>query len=272
MQTVITHSGTFHADEVTAIALLQVFTQQDHNIVRIGHQDPIPTGADFVIDVGRQYDGQTLFDHHQNTIIPDQEDAIENMSSAGLIWNYLDIADMYPKITEFIRLVDQNDVGIRKASSFEYPRLIGSFNTDDIYNNNIQMLAFIDALHTAKTVIRSMKAYQDEIDEVETTLIVRLASLSEWEVTNGVLIANKYLKGWDTFLNGELTPHLRCIMWPKNDDSTEFQAQVLPQVSGKYGLHGKGFKPSDKMTFVHSNEFFCVADTKEIMLAYLADG
>ena len=268
---IIIHSGSFHSDEVTACALLEVFMPDTYTITRIGHQEPIPSNADYVIDIGREYDGEKLFDHHQHIVIPEEPDALENMSSAGLIWKYLGLSECYPKISNFIRLVDQHDVGIRKASSFEYPSIIASYNSDDIYDDRLQHSRFYEALRVAKMVITSMKKYQDDIDEVEAYLISRYDSLSEWEQASGVLISDRYLRGWDSFLNGELTPNLRCIIWPKDDGSTEWQGQVLPKKSGTYGLHGKGFEQSDKMIFVHANEFFCVAPNRDTMIDYLTD-
>lgn len=78
-----THDGSFHADEVTACALLLLFDQIDRNkIVRT--RDPVQLSeCDYVCDVGGIY-APTLhrFDHHQSQYKGD-------LSSAGMIWQYL---------------------------------------------------------------------------------------------------------------------------------------------------------------------------------------
>lgn len=78
-----THDGTFHADEVTACALLILFNQIDENKV-IRTRDPTSLKqCEFVCDVGGKYDpANKLFDHHQS-------DYQGGLSSAGMILLYL---------------------------------------------------------------------------------------------------------------------------------------------------------------------------------------
>lgn len=77
------HDGTFHADEVTACALLIVFGLVDvDKIVRT--RDPhLLEACEFVCDVGGRYNPQLkLFDHHQI-------EYCGPWSSAGMILKYL---------------------------------------------------------------------------------------------------------------------------------------------------------------------------------------
>jgi uncharacterized UPF0160 family protein len=78
-----THDGTFHADEVTACALLNLFNLiDDDKIIRT--RDPVRLAqCEYVCDVGGSYDPQSkLFDHHQ-------ADYNGSFSSAGMILLYL---------------------------------------------------------------------------------------------------------------------------------------------------------------------------------------
>ena len=77
------HDGTFHADEVTACALLVVFNLVDRDkIVRTRDKHKLAT-CEFVCDVGGIYDPkQKLFDHHQSNYKGD-------LASAGMILRYL---------------------------------------------------------------------------------------------------------------------------------------------------------------------------------------
>lgn len=78
-----THDGSFHADEVTACALLLLFDLIDmEEIVRSRDWKELET-CEFVCDVGGFYDPkEKRFDHHQS-------DYKGSLSSAGMILKYL---------------------------------------------------------------------------------------------------------------------------------------------------------------------------------------
>jgi len=78
-----THNGSFHADEVTACALLLLFDQIDFDkIIRTRNLDDLRT-CDYVCDVGGMYEPTIRrFDHHQM-------DYYGSLSSAGMILKYL---------------------------------------------------------------------------------------------------------------------------------------------------------------------------------------
>ncbi len=78
-----THSGTFHADEVTACALLMLFDLvEEDKIVRTRDLNEL-SACEYVCDVGGIYDPEKkLFDHHQ-------ADYVGPLSSAGMILKYL---------------------------------------------------------------------------------------------------------------------------------------------------------------------------------------
>ena len=75
-----THDGSFHADEVTACALLLVFDLIDRSKI-IRTRDPEKLAqCEYVCDVGGEYEPKKKrFDHHQ---VEYQGD----LSSAGMIW------------------------------------------------------------------------------------------------------------------------------------------------------------------------------------------
>lgn len=255
MKTIITHSGTFHIDEIAACALLQIFQPNIYTIKRIAHQDPIPADADFVIDIGRQYDpSKGLFDHHQWK---------HGKSSAGLMWEYLGVAEQYPYISNIINLIDQHDVGIRKATAFELPNLISAFNTDDIYDDDKQHNAFYKALNTLIVYFNSMKRYQDKVNDAPNIV-------NNSPIMDDVLILPEYIAGWQTYINGttELA-HIRAVIWPKGDKSTQWYAQVPTVTPISYEMNHPSFKQNSDMIFVHANGFLCVAPSKLAMYEYL---
>lgn len=83
-----THDGTFHADEVTACALLLVFGLIDRDKIVRTRDLNVLGSCEYVCDVGGVYDpAQKRFDHHQSEYTGD-------LSSAGMILLYLKDAGM----------------------------------------------------------------------------------------------------------------------------------------------------------------------------------
>lgn len=78
-----THDGPFHADEVSACALLLLVDLIDRNLIVRSRKEEVLADCDFVCDVGGVYDPDTRrFDHHQ-------ADYRGELSSAGMVLAYL---------------------------------------------------------------------------------------------------------------------------------------------------------------------------------------
>lgn len=78
-----THDGTFHADEITACALLMLFNLIDEDKIIRTRDLHLLANCEYVCDVGGIYDSaQKLFDHHQ-------VDYQGPLSSAGMVLQYL---------------------------------------------------------------------------------------------------------------------------------------------------------------------------------------
>lgn len=62
----VVHDGVMHADDVFAIALLMcVYNSNNVKVIRSRSANEA-NSSDIVLDVGRIYDGQKFFDHHQS--------------------------------------------------------------------------------------------------------------------------------------------------------------------------------------------------------------
>jgi len=128
-----THDGTFHADEVTACALLVIYDLVDlDKIVRTRESERLAR-CEVVCDVGGLYDpSEKLFDHHQ-------ADYTGLLSSAGMILRYLCdcqiISDKEYHLfnDDLILGVDAHDNGrdkpVRGFSSFS--NVVSNFNPID---------------------------------------------------------------------------------------------------------------------------------------------
>jgi len=87
MKKVVTHNGSFHADDVFAIATLQLFFGLDKLSVTRTRDESVISEADIVVDVGGEYDvGRHRYDHHQNGA-PVRENGIP-YAGFGLVWKH----------------------------------------------------------------------------------------------------------------------------------------------------------------------------------------
>jgi uncharacterized UPF0160 family protein len=78
-----THSGTFHADEVTASALLIYYNLIDKDKIIRTRERALLDKCEYVCDVGGEYDSKRKkFDHHQVSYQGE-------LSSAGMVFSYL---------------------------------------------------------------------------------------------------------------------------------------------------------------------------------------
>lgn len=154
-----THDGSFHADEVTACALLLLFNKIDEDkIVRTRNHDLLTT-CEYVCDVGGIYDlNSKLFDHHQ-------QDYQGPLSSAGMILNYLyDTKVINSKERDFLDYalilgVDAHDNGkeLHSKGVCTYSHVISNFNPiPHESEDKIQDAAFHEALHFARGHLERM--------------------------------------------------------------------------------------------------------------------
>ena len=82
---IITHSGTFHADDIFACAVLSLHMKNKVKIIRTRDKSIIEKG-DYVVDVGGIYDEQiNRFDHHQIGGAGKRPNGIP-YASFGLVW------------------------------------------------------------------------------------------------------------------------------------------------------------------------------------------
>jgi urease accessory protein len=122
---VVTHSQTFHPDEILAIALLERFfikgtaevtRTRDPHLLRKANDDP----EVFVIDVGFEYNPMMRnFDHHQGDLPVAWPDGTP-YSACGLVWAWLRGEGHLPPDPElldevevrFVRMADKLDNGL----------------------------------------------------------------------------------------------------------------------------------------------------------------
>lgn len=123
MKKIVTHNSSFHADDVFAVATLQIYLDklgEKYKVIRSRDQEIINAG-DYVVDVGQIYDeDKNRFDHHQETF-NDKGYLDIPYSSFGLVWKHFgkevcENKNVWKKFrNEFVTVIDANDNGILTA-------------------------------------------------------------------------------------------------------------------------------------------------------------
>lgn len=143
MKTLVTHNGTFHADDIFAVAAFLLANNVDNEwqVMRSRDEETIKK-ADAVIDVGGVYDIATLrFDHHQGGGAGVRQNGVP-YASFGLVWNVFGDMVTLDKHTKdeienkLVLSIDANDNGVKLSKNnipdvfaYEISTLVSDFNT-----------------------------------------------------------------------------------------------------------------------------------------------
>ncbi len=274
-----THDGSFHADEVTACALLLLFDLIDEDKIHRTRSIDALQKCEYVCDVGGIYDpSKKLFDHHQ-------ADYQGPLSSAGMILLHLkDSGKISEKLYEFLNNtliigVDDHDNGkdMQPKGHSSYSYVVSNFAPIPYDpTNEEQNRAFTEALHFAKGHLqRLFNRYQ---------YIQSCRSIMEAEMKKNqkALIFDKGIPWLQLFfdMGGESHPakfvimpsglhwNLRCIP-PSYEDRMSVR---IPMPEEWAGLLEGDFKKVCSVPggiFCHKGRFISVWETKEAALKAL---
>lgn len=142
---VVTHSGSFHSDDVFAAAVLDLYFQKTKTPYKLTRSTDLEVlnKADIVFDIGGVYDSDTCrFDHHQKGGAGERENGIP-YAAFGLVWKHYGFVlcegdgTVWEQIdSSLVQAIDSGDNGI---NLFETTRkdvtpvlvqsLLSSFNT-----------------------------------------------------------------------------------------------------------------------------------------------
>lgn len=212
---IYTHAGRFHADEVTAYAILSMCFSNLH-LHRLGDIDNLGTDG-IVIDIGRRWDPEKgLFDHHQGYF--PRPNGIPH-ASAGMVWDYYGLMAVYALLggsledsvyysikdevdKSFIQGIDAHDaantyrvegyVGDVPVSVMTISHLIAQMNCEDVFDHEAQMEYFYNSAMIIKRIIRKeirqaydrVKAVQflkDEATHLDCSKIIILPESVRWK-------------------------------------------------------------------------------------------
>jgi len=234
---VITHAGMWHADEVLACAMLQIF-HGDIQIMRVNEVPvnlPLNEIPDYVIDIGGVYDGKINFDHHQDDSMPASCELIRAylawQEPNNIFWNSETLARFSKRVSD----IDCNGPEKMKEQPTEFNGMIRrAFN-------------FEEALDLAYTVIQQI---QDSVHRIEDSFnkIMLTAKLEDT-----VLIALDFVPEWR-----ERLPQIMFLITP-NERGEGYM--VVSRDPEKYPL------PKSGSTFIHANRFCAVYPDIDLALA-----
>jgi uncharacterized UPF0160 family protein len=165
----ITHNSGFHADDVFACAILQIYLEsrgEKYKIIRTRDMKTIETG-DFVFDVGGIYDAdKDRFDHHQLGRAGKRENGIY-YAACGLVWKKFgeslcgsqEIASYLDK--KVFQALDAPDNGqdlvkniFPEVLPYSMPAVVGVFNNSWLEQDKDENLQFNRIVTIAKEIIK----------------------------------------------------------------------------------------------------------------------
>lgn len=268
-----THSGSCHADEVTACALLLKFEMIDRDrIIRTRDERRLQT-CDFVCDVGGEYDpARRRFDHHQAHYTGD-------LSSAGMVLSYL----LEEKVIEqklydylnrmLIHGIDQIDNGKwdPKFGYCSFSQIIATYGpviyeaTDEQYDKG-----FFEALGFTLDLLERFLVRFDYIMQCESAVQLVMNQMGE------CLVFEKAMPWMEAFfeLGGDKHPAEFVIMpsgkhWklrgipPNYERRMEVRRPLPKEWSGLLAEDLKKVSGIPGGIFCHKGRFISVWETKE---------
>ncbi|RDB31417.1 MYG1 family protein [Candidatus Similichlamydia laticola] len=278
LRSVGTHDGTFHADEVTACALLLFCDCVDRqNLFRT--RDPrVLERCEYVCDVGGIFDpDKKRFDHHQI-------DYTGDFSSCGMVLEFLERKGYFSSYQakslrdKFVKGIDDDDCGRYKneVGVSTFSMVVSSYNDLEPFDQEKQTVAFNEALEFCLGYLHRFFRRQDYVLSCFDLVKEKLESSSL------ALVFDKHVPWMENFFlaGGERHPalflvmpshdgwHLRAI--PQSKENTMISRRLLPQAWA--GLLEKDFERESGLTggvFCHKGRFLSVWKCKEDALRAL---
>jgi uncharacterized UPF0160 family protein len=271
--TVGTHSGTFHADDVLAFALIRTFVDPEASVVRTRDAEAL-SRCDVVIDVGGVFDPSSLrFDHHQATYDGPR-------SSAGMVLDWLERSGrvdgelaraLRGRVVDYIDAVDTG----REPPRMDVPCLarVVEYMGHGLDTPAAQHAAFLDASDIARRVVGGV------VRGHETTVRARgwvLEAMRAAESTGRSVVELPQFLPWkDVYFEqgGEAHPTWFVLFpqegtWkvvaipPRNGEFS--QKRPLPASwGGKMGEELEAVTGVRGASFCHKNRFIAVFSSRE---------
>lgn len=238
---VVTHSGTFHADDVFACAVLRA-ALGEFDFVRT-RDAAVIASADIVFDVGGVYDtANKRYDHHMRDL-PRREDGTP-YSSVGLVWREYGraaLSKFVPGIEDstidavwrdidntIILPIDLADNGVSSACPGHLALLIEAFNPTW---NSAQSYdeAFAEAVVMAREILeRSSRHAYAEASAMGLVLAARREARDP-----RIIVLDRKLPWEKAVFDGGLS-ELLFVIYP-NEDLSSWYCRTVPPEPNSFG-------------------------------------
>ncbi len=289
----ITHNGSFHADDIFACATLQILLEkkgESFEIIRTRDPEIIKNG-DYIFDVGGIYDPETnRFDHHQVGGAGKHNNGIE-YASIGLVWKKYgeeicgskEIASLINE--KIVAPVDAVDNGIDiftlkyKTRPYTIQNFLYSFYPRWKDQNEENLLAgFLECVNLAKGILSREITFAKDLIEARVAVLGCYKKMED----KRIIVLDENYPATEVLQD---FPEPLFVVYPRASDDfwgvktvrQDFQTfknrKDLPSFWA--GLHDEELQAitgvSDAV-FCHRALFLCVAKSKEgaIKLARIA--
>ncbi len=284
---VVTHSGTFHADDVFAFAVLRA-AHGDVELVRTRDPEVIER-ADVVFDVGGLYEPERRrYDHHMRDR-PLRPDGATPYSSVGLIWRDYGRAALrawLPPLddaaaeavwtdldTGLVVEIDRADNGVASVATGHLSQVVEAFNP--VWDEALaEDAAFLDAADFAAGVL-ARAGRQAAAEARAVALVLEAARRSE---DPRVIVLDRKLP-WEKAVFERGLDQVLFAVYP-NDEGTSWYCRTVPPEPGSFGqrlplpaawggLRDEEFSAVSGVpdgVFCHPSLFICAARTRDSVL------
>lgn len=272
-----THSGTFHADDVLAFALIRVFLDPQAAVLRTRDLERLKS-CDIVVDVGGIYDPERRrFDHHQGSYAG-------HRSSAGMVLDWLESTGRVgTELAGVLRAravdyVDAVDTG-REAPRPDVPcfaRIIEAIG-QGCDTPEEQHAAFVESAGIGERLIVGLQRGWEEVRAARELVLAAMADAVA--ARRSVIYLDAYVP-WKPvyFEHGGATHPTDYVLYPSEDNSWKLlaippsierfeQKRPLPASwAGKLGAELEEATGIEGSLFCHKNRFVAVFRTRDAAL------
>lgn len=291
----ITHNGSFHADDLFATATLSILNNGNIKIIRTRDPKIIATG-DYVYDVGGENDPEkNKFDHHQKGGGGVRDNGIP-YASFGLVWKKYgeqicqnkEVVEMIDK--KIVQSIDATDEGFdlivpKIKNTFPYSAeslllsVIPTWKEDD---KNLDSIFKKQVKYVVGILKREIKIAQDDIDGINKLLEYYFKSKDKRIIISDLDFPRYLLQNTLSKLIEPIYlvyPSSKSNLWKveaiKKNPETMESRKYFPEIWRGY-INGdqklKDITGVSDIIFCHQNGFYLVTKSKEsaIKLAEMA--
>lgn len=273
----ITHSSTFHADDIFATAALSLLLDGHIKVIRSRDLEVIKTG-DYVYDVGGEYDpSRNRFDHHQEGGAGVRDNGIP-YAAFGLVWKTYgeqicgskDAADRLDE--KLVQAIDAADNGV---SVYTLKEDVAPYMIEDAFSSFrptydedgdfdgpfLKMVDFakeilVREIHKAKSKIKAEASVEAAFDAAPDKRLVVLDVSYPWGDVLGAHPEPLYV-----IYPKSNVWHVQCVAIKAH--SFENRKSLPVEWAGKIDHEMAEASGVADATFCHNGRFLAVAKSKE---------